>query len=237
MRRVLLEITDLSCSYGPVRAVRGVSFEVAEGAVACILGANGAGKSTTLKAVSGLVRPAAGIVRFDGRDITHLPAHRRVALGIAHCPEGRRIFANLSVADNLRLGGHRLSRADLSAAQNRVLEIFPRLAQLLDRRGGLLSGGEQQMLAIARAIMIEPRLLLLDEPTLGLAPLICEQVFESLAAINRRGTTILLVEQNAMTALAFASYGLVLVNGAVDLKGAAAELRDTDRVRRAYLGG
>lgn len=234
---MLLQISDLSCSYGPVRAVRGVSFEVAEGAVACILGANGAGKSTTLKAISGLVRPSAGQVLFDGRNITHLPAHRRVTLGIAHCPEGRRIFANLSVLDNLRLGGHRLPRTELQAALDRVLDIFPRLKELLDRRGGLLSGGEQQMLAIARAIMIEPKLLLLDEPTLGLAPLICNQVFESLAAINRRGTTILLVEQNAMTALGFASYGLVLVNGAVDLSGPAAELRDTDRVRRAYLGG
>lgn len=233
----LLQISELSCSYGPVRAVRAVSFEVDEGAVACILGANGAGKSTTLKAVSGLVRPSGGRVLFDGRDITHLPAHRRVSLGIAHCPEGRRIFSDLSVLDNLRLGGHRLPRAALDKAVARVTEIFPRLDKLLDRRGGLLSGGEQQMLAIARAIMIEPKLLLLDEPTLGLAPLICEQVFESLRAINERGTTILLVEQNAMTALGFASYGLVLVNGAVDLSGPAAELRDTDRVRRAYLGG
>lgn len=237
MRRVLLRIADLSCSYGPVRAVRGVSFDLAEGAVACILGANGAGKSTTLKAVSGLVQPSAGQVFLDDRDITNLPAHRRVALGIAHCPEGRRIFANLSVADNLRLGGHRLPRGALKAAQDRVLGVFPRLAQLLNRRGGLLSGGEQQMLAIARALMIEPKLLLLDEPTLGLAPLICEQVFASLAAVNQNGTTILLVEQNAMTALRFASYGLVLVNGAVDLQGPAAELRETDRVRRAYLGG
>ena len=233
----LLQISELSCSYGPVRAVRAVSFEVTEGAVACILGANGAGKSTTLKAVSGLVRPSSGGVLFDGRDITHVPAHRRVALGIAHCPEGRRIFSNLSVLDNLRLGGHRLPRAGLARALERVLGIFPRLDKLLDRRGGLLSGGEQQMLAIARAIMIEPKLLLLDEPTLGLAPLICEQVFESLSSINKRGTTILLVEQNAMTALGFASYGLVLVNGAVELAGPAAELRDTDRVRRAYLGG
>jgi branched-chain amino acid transport system ATP-binding protein len=233
----LLRATDLHCRYGQVRAVHGVSFDVAEGSVVCILGLNGAGKSTTLKAVSGLVRPVQGHVVYDGRDITKLRPPLRVALGITHCPEGRRIFANLTVRENLWLGGHRLRRRELSDAMERVLAAFPPLRPLLDRRGGLLSGGEQQMLAIARAIMVRPRLLLLDEPSLGLAPLVTKQVFDSLAEINRLGTTILLVEQNAAMALEFAQRGLVLVNGTVDLAGPAEELLATDRVRLAYLGG
>jgi len=233
---VLLKVTDLTCGYGPVLAVRDVSFEVGEGAIVCVLGANGAGKSTTLKAVSGLVRPARGTVVLDGRDITRLPTSRRVGLGISHCPEGRRIFASLTVRENLRLGGHRLGRAALAAAVDQALSVFPALGRLLDRRGGLLSGGEQQMLAIARAIMTRPRLLLLDEPSLGLAPLAAEQVFATLTEINRDGTTILLVEQNATMALRLARWGIVLVNGVVDLQGPAAELLASDRVQRAYLG-
>lgn len=234
---MLLRIDDLNCDYGPVRAVRNVSFDVEEGSVACILGPNGAGKSTTLKAISGLVRPAGGRVVFDGRDITRLPAARRVALGITHCPEGRRIFAGLTVKDNLRLGGHRLRRGELPEAMDRVLAVFPPLRSLLSRPGGLLSGGQQQMLAVARANMVQPRLLLLDEPSLGLAPLVVEQLFTGLAEINRLGTTILLVEQNAAMALGFAQSGVVLVNGTMDLTGTAQELLATDRVRMAYLGG
>jgi branched-chain amino acid transport system ATP-binding protein len=234
---MLLQITNLNCDYGPVRAVRELSFEVAEGSVVAVLGPNGAGKSTTLKAVSGLVRPSAGRVLLDGADITRLPASRRVGLGIAHCPEGRRIFANLTVRENLRLGGHRLPRRELAGAMDRVLAVFPALARLLERRGGLLSGGEQQMLAIARATMVRPRLLLLDEPSLGLAPMVTRQVFGSLAEINRLGSTILLVEQNAAMALGFAQHGIVLVSGALDLAGPAPELLATDRVRMAYLGG
>jgi len=233
---VLLKVTDLTCGYGPVLAVRDVSFEVEEGAFACVLGANGAGKSTTLKAVSGLVRPAQGTVVLGGRDITRLPTSRRAGLGVSHCPEGRRIFASLTVRENLRLGGHRLGRASLAAAVDRALTVFPALTRLLDRRGGLLSGGEQQMLAIARAIMTRPRLLLLDEPSLGLAPMAAGQVFATLVEINREGTTILLVEQNATMALQLAQWGIVLVNGAIDLQGPAAELLASDRVRRAYLG-
>jgi len=233
---VLLKVTDLTCGYGPVLAVRDVSFEVEEGAIACVLGANGAGKSTTLKAVSGLVRPAQGTVVLGGRDITRLPTSRRAGLGVSHCPEGRRIFASLTVRENLRLGGHRLGRASLAAAVDQALTVFPALTRLLDRRGGLLSGGEQQMLAIARAIMTRPRLLLLDEPSLGLAPMAAEQVFATLLEINREGTTILLVEQNATMALQLAQWGIVLVNGAIDLQGPAAELLASDRVRRAYLG-
>jgi len=233
---VLLKVTDLTCGYGPVLAVRDVSFEVEEGAIACVLGANGAGKSTTLKAVSGLVRPAQGTVVLGGRDITRLPTSRRAGLGVSHCPEGRRIFASLTVRENLRLGGHRLGRASLAAAVDRALTVFPALTRLLDRRGGLLSGGEQQMLAIARAIMTRPRLLLLDEPSLGLAPMAAGQVFATLVEINREGTTILLVEQNATMALQLAQWGIVLVNGAIDLQGPAAELLASDRVRQAYLG-
>ena len=233
---MLLRVTDLTCGYGPVLAVRDVSFEVEDGSIVCVLGANGAGKTTTLKAVSGLVRPAQGTIVLDGRDITRLATSRRVGLGISHCPEGRRIFASLTVRENLRLGGHRLGRAPLAAAVDRALSVFPALTRLLDRRGGLLSGGEQQMLAIARAIMTRPRLLLLDEPSLGLAPLAAEQVFATLTEINREGTTILLVEQNATMALQLAQWGIVLVNGAIDLQGPAAELLASDRVRRAYLG-
>lgn len=233
---MLLQITDLNCDYGPVRAVRDVSFDTAEGSIVCILGANGAGKSTTLKAISGLVRPTDGRVVYDGRDITRLSAARRVGLGITHCPEGRRIFASLTVRENLRLGGHRLRRRDLAEAMDRVLTVFPQLGELLGRRGGLLSGGEQQVLAIARAIMVRPRLLLLDEPSLGLAPIATQQVFDSLAEINRLGTTILFVEQNAGMALRLAQQGMVLVNGAVDVAGRAQDLLATDRVRLAYLG-
>ena len=233
---MLLKVTDLTCGYGPVLAVRDVSFEVEEGAIACVLGANGAGKSTTLKAVSGLVRPAQGTVVLGGRDITRLPTSRRAGLGVSHCPEGRRIFTSLTVRENLRLGGHRLGRASLAAAVDRALTVFPALTRLLDRRGGLLSGGEQQMLAIARAIMTRPRLLLLDEPSLGLAPMAAGQVFATLVEINREGTTILLVEQNATMALQLAQWGIVLVNGAIDLQGPAAELLASDRVRQAYLG-
>jgi branched-chain amino acid transport system ATP-binding protein len=233
---MLLQISDLSCGYGPVLAVRGISFEVAEGAVVCLLGANGAGKSTTLKAVSGLVRPARGHVVFDGRDISRLRPSVRAGLGISHCPEGRRIFADLTVRDNLRLGGYRLGRAQFGAAEEQALTVFPALRRMLDRRGGLLSGGEQQMLALARAMMARPRLLLLDEPSLGLAPIVTRQVFDALREINRQGTTVLLVEQNATQALELAQWGIVLASGTIDLQGPAAELLESDRVREAYLG-
>jgi branched-chain amino acid transport system ATP-binding protein len=234
---VLLTIEDLSCGYGPVLAVRGISFEVADGSVVCVLGANGAGKSTTLKAVSGLVRPVRGRIVFDGQDITRLPASRRVGLGISHCPEGRRIFANLTVLENLRLGGYRLGRAQLGTAVDQALTVFPALRRLLGRPGGLLSGGEQQMLALARALMTSPRLLLLDEPSLGLAPIVSAQVFDALAEINRQGTTVLLVEQNTTKALELAQWGIVLAGGIIDLAGPAADLLASDRVREAYLGG
>ena len=233
---MLLRITDLACGYGPVLAVRGISFDVAEGSVVCLLGANGAGKSTTLKAVSGLIRPARGHVIFDGQDITRLRPSPRVALGISHCPEGRRIFADLTVRDNLRVGGYRLNRAQLGAAEEHALTVFPALERLLDRRGGLLSGGEQQMLALARAMMTRPRLLLLDEPSLGLAPMVTRQVFDALREINRQGTTVLLVEQNASQALELAQWGIVLAGGTIDLQGPAAELLESDQVREAYLG-
>ena len=233
---MLLQVTDLSCGYGPALAVRDISFGVADGSLACILGANGAGKSTTLKAVSGLVRPAGGHIMFDGRDITRLSPSRRVGLGISHCPEGRRIFASLTVLENLRLGGHRLGRAELGSAVERAVSVFPALQRLLGRRAGLLSGGEQQMLAISRSIMTRPRLLLLDEPSLGLAPLAAAQVFRVISEINQQGTTVLLVEQNATMALQRAQWGVVLAGGRIDVQGPAAELLVSDRVRQAYLG-
>ena len=236
MTRELLRIENLNAWYGESHILHGVELVVNEGEVVTLLGRNGAGKSTTLKAVSGLVRPAGGTIVLDGRDITRLSASRRVSLGISHCPEGRRIFASLTVRENLRLGGHRLGRASLAAAVDQALSVFPALSRLLDRRGGLLSGGEQQMLAIARAIMTRPRLLLLDEPSLGLAPMAAEQVFDTLVGINREGTTILLVEQNATMALRLARWGIVLANGAIELHGPAAERLASDRVRQAYLG-
>lgn len=232
----MLRMADVSCGYGPVVALRGVSFEVSEGSLVCLLGANGAGKSSTLKAISGLVRPLSGHIIFDGHDITRLPPSRRVGLGISHCPEGRRIFANLTVLENLRLGGHRLSRARLGSGVEEALTVFPALQRLLGRQGGLLSGGEQQMLAIARALMSRPRLLLLDEPSLGLAPMMAEQVFQKITEINRQGTTVLLVEQNATMALRLAQWGIVLAGGGVDVQGPAPELLVSDRVRQAYLG-
>ena len=234
--QVLLQVTDLSCGYGPVLAVRDISFGIAEGSLACILGANGAGKSTTLKAVSGLVRPVGGHIVFGGRDITRLPPSRRVGLGISHCPEGRRIFASLTVLENLRLGGHRLGRAELGFAVERAVSVFPALQRLLSHRAGPLSGGEQQMLAIARATMTQPRLLLLDEPSLGLAPLAAAQVFRVISEINQQGTTVLLVEQNATMALQLAQWGVVLAGGRIDVQGPAGELLVSDRVRQAYLG-
>jgi branched-chain amino acid transport system ATP-binding protein len=233
---MLLQVTDLSCGYGHVLAVRGISFQIAEGSLVCILGTNGAGKSTTLKAVSGLVHPVGGRIVFDGRDITRLPTSRRAGLGISHCPEGRRIFASLTVLENLHLGGHRLGRAGLSAAVEQALSVFPALERLLGRSAGLLSGGEQQMLAIARATMTRPRLLLLDEPSLGLGPLTAAQVFRVISEINQQGTTVLLVEQNATMALQLAHWGVVLAGGRIDVQGPARQLLVSDRVRQAYLG-
>ena len=232
----LLRVEKLSVAYGAIVALRDVDFEVQPGEIVTLIGSNGAGKSTLLRTVSGLLRPRAGSIWFDGRDITGERPDRRVARGISHVPEGRRIFANLSVRENLQMGAY-LRRDGEAAALERVLALFPRLRERLAQSGGTLSGGEQQMLAIGRALMAQPRLLLLDEPSLGLAPLLVQQIFAIVREINAQGTTVVLVEQNARQALRVARRAYVLETGAVSLSGDAAQLARDERVRDAYLGG
>ncbi len=232
----LLRVESLSVAYGAILALRGVDFEVAPGEIATLIGSNGAGKSTLLRAVSGLLRPRSGRIWFDGVDITAERADRRVARGISQVPEGRRIFANLTVRENLQMGAYLRDARD-SSAYERALTLFPRLRERLGQSAGTLSGGEQQMLAIGRALMAQPRLLLLDEPSLGLAPLLVQQIFAIIREINAQGTTVVLVEQNARQALRVAQRAYVLETGAVTLSGSAPELAQDERVRRAYLGG
>jgi branched-chain amino acid transport system ATP-binding protein len=233
----LLEVKDLDVHYGGIHALKGVSFTVDEGEVVTLIGANGAGKTTTLRAISGLIKPSRGKVTFAGTAITGLPAHRIVALGLAHVPEGRGIFANLTVDENLEIGGY--LRKDASAVakdRERALDMFPRLRERLAQRAGTLSGGEQQMLAIARALVTRPKLLLLDEPSLGLAPTIVQLIFKIVRTIVSEGTTILLVEQNAHMALGVARTAHVLEVGTLVTSGRAAELARDDKIRKAYLG-
>jgi len=235
---MLLEIEDLVARYGAVEALHGISLVVSEGEIVSLLGANGAGKSTTLKAISRVIAPASGSIKFAGRSLDGLQPEDVVALGIAHVPEGRRIFPGLSVIDNLRLGAtaRRAPRAQIDADADDALNVFPKLRGLASKLGWTLSGGEQQMLAIARGLMAKPRLLLLDEPSLGLAPLIVTDVMETIVRIARAGTTVLLVEQNAHLALQIASRAYVLETGRVALSGAAATLLASEEMRRAYLG-
>ncbi|MFN2461731.1 MAG: ABC transporter ATP-binding protein [Candidatus Velthaea sp.] len=234
----MLELRGVETYYGEIRALHGISLGVQEGEIVALLGANGAGKSTTLKTISRLLAPRAGAVVYDGRDLAGLDPEDVVALGLAHVPEGRKIFPGLSVADNLRLGAtpRRASRADIERDADEAMRIFPKLRALGAKLGWTLSGGEQQMLAIARGLMAKPRLLLLDEPSLGLAPLVVADVMETIARIAREGTTVLLVEQNAHLALQIASRAYVLETGRVALSGAAKDLRESDEMRRAYLG-
>lgn len=237
---MLLSVENLSVAYDQIRALHGISFEVDEGEVVCIIGANGAGKSTTLRAISRLVA-ASGDSKmvFDGRDLMSYPADQVVSeLGISHVPEGRRLFANLTVQENLKLAT--FARDDGQAIQNdyqRVYSIFPRLRERMNQASGTLSGGEQQMLAVGRAMMSGRRMMLLDEPSMGLAPLLMQSVFDALREINQEGTTILLVEQNARMALQFASRGYVLENGNIVLEGKSEELIENPQVKQAYLGG
>jgi len=233
----LLEVDGLSVCYGAVQALRSVSFSVARGEIVALIGANGAGKSTTLRAVSGIVRPASGDIRFGGRSIGGLPTHKIARLGIAHVPEGRGVFANMNVLDNLEMGAYaRASRKEAEETLDRVYALFPRLSERAGQLAGTLSGGEQQMLAIGRALMARPALLLLDEPSMGLSPLLVGDIFRLIAGINRSGTTILLVEQNANMALSIASRACVLETGAIILEGEASGLRENPAVRAAYLG-
>jgi branched-chain amino acid transport system ATP-binding protein len=234
----LLEVEKLVARYGRITALQEISLSVDEGEIVTLIGANGAGKTTTLRAISGLVRPAAGTIRFDGRDIGRLPPDQIVRAGISHSPEGRRVFPRMTVRENLELGAYtRTAKPEIAADLERVLEIFPRLKERYAQKAGTMSGGEQQMLAIARALMSRPRVLLLDEPSLGLSPKLVQTIFEVIRDINRRGTTILLIEQNARQALAVASRGYVLEVGRIAYAGAAAELAASEAVRAAYLGG
>jgi len=231
----LLELSGLAVTYGAIRALRGIDVEVAQGEIVTLLGANGAGKTTTLRTISGLLRPAGGTVSFAGEVITGLAPHRIVGLGISHTPEGRRIFPRMTVEENLEMGAY-LRRGSISTELDQVFSLFPVLSQRRRQAGGTLSGGEQQMLAIGRALMSRPRLLLLDEPSMGLAPLIVRQIFSILSDIRAAGTSLLLVEQNAAQALAVADRGYVLETGEIVMSGTASTLLGDDRVRAAYLG-
>jgi len=233
----LLEVIGLKVAYGGINAVKGIDFAVAAGEMVTLIGANGAGKTTTLKALTGLVHPSAGRVRYNGADITALPSHRLVALGIALVPEGRGVFPRLTVEENIDMGAYcRDDKREIRADHEHVLTLFPRLAERGQQAAGTLSGGEQQMLAIARAIMGRPRLLLLDEPSMGLAPLMVQKIFETIRAIAATGVTTLLVEQNAKLALELCDRGYVMESGEITLTDRAPALLANPRVRRAYLG-
>jgi branched-chain amino acid transport system ATP-binding protein len=231
----MLEVVDLEVRYGAIRAIKGISFHVGEGEIVALLGANGAGKTTTQKTISGMLRPSAGRITFLGQRIDGVPAHELIRLGICHAPEGRHVFPRMTVAENLDMGAFRFKKID-QADLDRVLELFPRLQERYRQVAGTLSGGEQQMLAIGRALMGKPRLLLLDEPSMGLAPMVVAQIFDIVREINESGVTVLLVEQNAAQALALADRGYVLETGELVLHGTGSELLADDRVRAAYLG-
>jgi branched-chain amino acid transport system ATP-binding protein len=232
----ILQLRDVHSYYGHIHALKGVDIEVRRGEVVTLIGSNGAGKSTTLKTICGLLHPRTGTVEFEGEDVSRRAAHDLVRDGISHAPEGRRIFSRLTVMENLAMGGYTRKRSEIAEDTERVFGLFPRLRERASQQGGTLSGGEQQMLAIARALMSRPRVLLLDEPSLGLAPILVQQIFAIIHEINTQGTTILLVEQNALQALNVAHRGYVLQTGQVILSGKASELITNDMVRKAYLG-
>jgi len=234
----MLKIENLIVNYGAIQAIKGINVNVKEGTIVTLIGANGAGKSTILRTVSSLIKPASGSIKFLGNEITGMPAHRIVELGISQTPEGRMIFANLTVQENLDMGAYtRKDKDNIKYDLEFVFSLFPRLKERLKQPGGTLSGGEQQMLAISRAIMSKPKLLLLDEPSLGIAPILVKQIFEKIVALNKAtGVTILLVEQNANIALSVSDYGYVLETGTIKLEGEAKTLAENPEVRKAYLG-
>ncbi len=234
----MIELKDIRVAYGAIKALSGISLEVQKGKIATLIGANGAGKSTTLRAISGIIKVVSGSIIYEGHDITNKPPHEIVAMGISHVPEGRMIFANLTVKENLDMGAYlRKDKAEIKKDLEFVFVLFPRLNERMKQMGGTLSGGEQQMLAIARALMAKPKLLLLDEPSLGIAPILVKAIFEKIVEINRElGTTILLVEQNAHLALKIANYGYVMETGLIRLEGKAGEIEKNEEVRKAYLG-
>ena len=234
----LLRAHDVHSYYGHIHALQGITLEVFPGEIVTLLGANGAGKTTTLRTISGLMHPRSGTITFDGSEITNVPAHRLVRRGVGHAPEGRRIFSRMTVLENLQMGAYtRSDKAELQADFDRVFSLFPRLRERSSQAGGTLSGGEQQMLAIGRALMTHPKLLLLDEPSMGLAPILVEQIFDVIRDIHAQGTTVLVVEQNALMALGIAHRGYILQTGRIVLEDTAANLRQNPEVQKAYLGG
>jgi len=234
----LLKLEGVETFYGSIQALKGISIEVREGEIVTLIGANGAGKSTTLRSINGLNHPRRGKIWFQGRDITHEPAHNVVKLGIAQSPEGRKLFPRMTVTENLEMGAfQRRDKGGMREDMDRVFTLFPRLAERQHQKAGTLSGGEQQMCAIGRALMARPTLLMLDEPSMGLAPLFVQRIFETILEVNKQGTSILLVEQNAYQALGVADRAYVLETGQIVLEGPAEKLRDSPEVKRAYLGG
>lgn len=233
----MLEIENLEVYYGAINALKGISFGVEQGEIIALIGANGAGKTTTLHTITGLISAKSGTIRLNGRDITKTPAHKIVSMGMAHVPEGRRVFAQLSVYENLMLGAYtRKNKAEIADTLERVFERFPRLKERKTQSAGTLSGGEQQMLAMGRALMSKPSIILMDEPSMGLSPLYVNEIFDIIREINKSGTTVLLVEQNAKKALSMANRAYVLETGNITLSGDAKELLNNERVKRAYLG-
>ena len=233
----ILKVDNINVYYGAIHAIKGISFGVNEGEIVTLIGANGAGKSTTLQTVSGLLRSRTGSIEFNGENISHVPAHKLVYKGLAQVPEGRRIFLQMSVEENLEMGAFTQKNADIDADLESVYEQFPRLRERKKQIAGTLSGGEQQMLAMGRALMSHPKLLMLDEPSMGLAPILVEQIFDIIRQLHKNGTTILLVEQNAQMALSVADRAYVLETGKITLSGTGKELAESDEVRKAYLGG
>ena len=232
----LLKVENIHVYYGSIHAIKGVSFEVNEGEIVTLIGANGAGKSTTLNTVSGLLKPKTGSIEFEGKSIVGVPANKIVSHGLALCPEGRRVFLQMTVQENLEMGGYTRPANEIEPSLANVYERFPRLKERYKQVAGTLSGGEQQMLAMGRALMSKPKLLMLDEPSMGLAPILVEQIFDIVKELNEAGTTILLVEQNARMALSIAHRAYVLETGTISMSGDAHELAEDDRVRKAYLG-
>ena len=232
----MLKVENLNVYYGSINAIKGISFEVNQGEIVTMIGANGAGKSTTMNTVAGLLNPRSGSIVFEGKDITHMPANKVVSLGLALCPEGRRVFQQMSVRENLEMGGYTRQASEIAPSLEHVFELFPRLKERQRQVAGTLSGGEQQMLAMGRAMMSKPKLLMLDEPSMGLAPLLVEQIFDIILSLNKAGTTILLVEQNAQMALSIANRAYVLETGKIFKEGSADMLMHDDAVRKAYLG-
>ena len=234
---IMLKVTDLTVHYGGIEALKGISFEVNQGQIVTLIGANGAGKSTTLNTVSGLLKPKSGTIEFEGKSIVGVPANRIVSHGLALCPEGRRVFLQMTVQENLEMGGYTRPASEIEPGLANVYERFPRLKERYKQVAGTLSGGEQQMLAMGRALMSKPKLLMLDEPSMGLAPILVEQIFDIIKELHQAGTTILLVEQNAQMALSIADRAYVLGTGMITMSGNAQDVLADDRVRAAYLGG